>query len=128
MNDITILTNAETIKNYSKEINFVKNSLLLEIQQTIKEAEFENGDLIEAFRGKFYETNIDSIMVLHKKIYKYKIDIESSVSIYKEALEIQDDIDTTTHQLSLLLQTTYDDVNALLHDIDSEVEYLRAKI
>lgn len=128
MNDITILTNADTIKEYRKEIDFVKNRLLLEIQQTVKEAEFNHGALIEEFSAKYYETIIDPIMVLHKKITQYKYDIESSISIYKEAIELEETIDNDTNKLSVLLQSTYNDVNALLHDIESEVEYLKAKI
>lgn len=128
MKEIKTLIKADTISAYKKEISFVKNRFLLEIQQTIKEAEFNNGALIEEFSEKFYKTIIDSVMVLHKKMDQYKVDIESNISIFEDALEMVESIDSDTDELSVLLQSTYDDVKDLLHDIDTEIEYLRSKI
>ncbi len=128
MSDLHTLTKANRIRRYLREIIFTKDVLLLEIQQTVKATEFEEGMLIEELTSKFYSSVTDAIMIIHKKLSQYRVDIESSMSLFEEALELQDDISTETNELSVLLQTTHDEVNIVLNDIDLEVLYLRNKI
>ena len=128
MSELNRLTKANTIRRYLREIIFTKDVLLLEIQQTVKATEFEEGMLIEELTSKFYGSVTDAIMVIHKKLSQYRVDIESSMSLFEEALELQDDISTETNELSVLLQTAHDEANIVLNDIDLEVQYLRNKI
>jgi len=128
MNDLNTLTNANTIERYSRDIKFTKDVLLLEIQQSIKAAEFENSILIGEFTAKFYGATTDSIMIIKKRMIKYQAEIKSSISLFEDALNIENEITTYTNKLSVLLQTTYDEVSDLINDIDTQIEYLTNKI
>ena len=129
MNDLNTLVNADTVDKYHREIRFTNNIVLQEIQLTIKSVEFDEGILIEEFRDKFYSTVVDSIMIIHKKISQYKVDIEANISIFETALELQEDVSTTEmNTLSVILQTTLDSAKSTVNEIDTLVEYLRNKI
>lgn len=128
MSELHILTSAEKAKSCLREATFTKDVLLIEIKRAIKAAEFEQGLLISEFTEKFYGTCIDAIIAIEQKVKGYKLDIESSISIFQDALDIQTQIDTSTNELSVLLQSTYDEINSLLQDIESEVKYLQNKI
>jgi len=129
MNDnLNTLISVDAVNKRYREIRFTNNIVLQEIQLTIKAVEYEEAILIEEFRDKFYSTVIDSIMTIQKKILQYKVDIETNISIFETALELQEDINMANMDtLSVVLQTTLDEAKITVNEIDTLIEYLQNK-